>query len=98
MRASAELFGECDDDALRAADVAEPIAVLVLRHLSNELRALGVQAGKDVLNVVDSEHDVTYAKRVRRCVFRLPAGRPRPGGLRHPRPARPLPGPPPSPS
>jgi catechol 2,3-dioxygenase-like lactoylglutathione lyase family enzyme len=40
----AELLGQRDDDPLRAADVAEPVAVLVLRHLSNEFRA--VDAGK----------------------------------------------------
>src|SRR5205085_5816879 len=71
--ASAELLGQRDDDALRAADVTEPIAVLVLRHLANELGAMGAQAGKDVLDVFDGEHDVTYAQRIRRCVFRLSA-------------------------
>ena len=48
--------------------VAEPIAVLVLPQLANEFGAVGVQAGKDVLDVVDGEHDATYAQRVRRCV------------------------------
>jgi hypothetical protein len=43
---SAELLGQCDDDAFGAADVAEPIAVLVLRQLANEFGAVGVQAGK----------------------------------------------------
>ena len=36
-----ELFGQRDDDALGAADVAEPAAVLVLRNHSNEFRAVG---------------------------------------------------------
>jgi hypothetical protein len=33
---SAELLGQCDDDALGAADVTEPIAVLVLLQAANE--------------------------------------------------------------
>jgi hypothetical protein len=34
---SAELLRQHDDDPLRAADVAEPIAVLVAHHLADEL-------------------------------------------------------------
>ena len=45
------MLGQCDDDALGAADVTEPIAVLVLRQLANEFGAVGVQVDKDVLNV-----------------------------------------------
>src|SRR5438105_9571714 len=41
---SADLLRQLDDDPLRAADVAEPIAVLVALHLANELRAGGLQA------------------------------------------------------
>jgi hypothetical protein len=47
LNASAELLGQRDDDALGAADVAEPIAVLVLLQLADEFGAMGVQAGKD---------------------------------------------------
>src|ERR1700676_4563623 len=54
---SAELFGQSDDDALGAADVAEPIDVLVLRQLADEFGAVGAQARNDVINVVDGEHD-----------------------------------------
>jgi hypothetical protein len=54
-RPSADLLGQSDDDALGAADVTEPIAVLVLLQLANEFGAVGVQAGKDVLNVLDGE-------------------------------------------
>jgi hypothetical protein len=50
---SAERLSQCDDDALGAADVTEPIAVLVLRHLANELRAAGSQASDDGVDVVD---------------------------------------------
>ena len=73
--ASAELLGERDDDALGAADVTEPILVLVLRQLANEFGAMGAQAGKDVLDAFDGEHGATYAQRVRGCVFRLSADR-----------------------
>jgi hypothetical protein len=59
--ASAELLGQRDDDALGAADVTEPIFVLVLRQLANELGAMGAKAGKDVLDVFDGENDATYA-------------------------------------
>jgi len=69
-----ELLGQRDDDALGAADVAEPVAVLVERHLSNEFRAVSAQAG-DVLDVVDGEHDPMQAERVRRRVMRSGADR-----------------------
>ncbi len=36
LQPSAELLGQCDDDALGAADVTEPIAVLVLLQLADE--------------------------------------------------------------
>src|SRR3712207_9209141 len=71
----AELLGQSDDDPLGAADEAEPVAVLVLRHLADELGAVSAKAGNDVLDVVDGEHDSTYAQRVRRCVLRLTADR-----------------------
>lgn len=41
---SAERLGQRDDDAFRAADVAEPVHVLVLRHLADERSAVGLQA------------------------------------------------------
>jgi hypothetical protein len=40
MEASVEPLGQCGDDALGAADVTEPITVLVLHHLANELGAV----------------------------------------------------------
>jgi len=45
---SVDLLGQLDDDPLRAADVAEPIAVFVALHLANELRAAGSQASDDM--------------------------------------------------
>src|SRR5687768_11283366 len=60
----AELLGQRDEDPLGAADVTEPVAILVLRHLSNEFRAMGSQAGDRGIDVVDDEHDAMHAKRV----------------------------------
>src|SRR6266568_124072 len=71
----ADLLGQCDDDALGAAEVTEPVAVLVLRHLAEEFGAVGAQAGKDVLDVFDGEHNAMQAQRVGRWVLRLGAGR-----------------------
>ena len=42
-RTSADLLGRLDHDPLRAANVAEPIAVVVALHVANELRAEGSQ-------------------------------------------------------
>lgn len=39
---SADLFCQLDDDALGAADVAEPVAVLVAHQLADELGAAGL--------------------------------------------------------
>src|SRR3977135_1196051 len=66
---SADLLRKLDDDALRAADVAEPIAVFVAHHLANELRAAGLQASDHGVNVVVCEFHMAVARVVRR---RLP--------------------------
>jgi hypothetical protein len=60
-RSSPERLGQCDHDALGAADVTQPITVVELHHLANELRALGTQAGEHGVDVVGSEHDATDA-------------------------------------
>jgi len=56
-KASAELLGQSDDDALRPTQEAEPVDVLVLRDLADELGTVVAQAGNDVVDVADSEHD-----------------------------------------
>ena len=56
--ASAELLGQSDEDALRAAHEAEPVDVLVLRDLVDELGTVVAQAGDDVVDVVDGEAEV----------------------------------------
>src|SRR5438309_1147452 len=73
--ASADLFGQGDDDARGAAEVAEPEDALVLRHLAEEFGAVGAQPGDGVMDVVDSEHDAMQAQRVGRRVLRLGADR-----------------------
>src|SRR5262245_9171502 len=70
-----EPLGKCDHNALRAADVTEPVHVLVLSDFADELCAMGAQAREYVLDVVDGEHDATYAQRVHWCVLRLSSDR-----------------------
>jgi hypothetical protein len=54
---SAEPLGDSDDDAPGATQEAEPVDVLVLRHLADELGTVAAQAGDDVVDVLDGEHD-----------------------------------------
>src|SRR5262249_51152604 len=84
---SAELLGQTDDDALRTTQEAEPVDALVLRDLSDEFGTAAAQAGDDVVDVVDSEHDPAYAQRVRRRVFPLGSDRRRRVKLRQLNPA-----------
>ena len=65
---TADLLRQLDDDPLRAADVAEPIAVFVALHLANELRAAGSQASDDGVDIVDFECEMADARGVRRRV------------------------------
>src|SRR2546430_9339849 len=87
MEVSGELLGQSDGDALRATQEAEPVDVLVLRDLADEFGTLAAQAGNDVVDVVDSEHDAAYAQRVRRRAFRLGSDRRRRVELRQLNPA-----------
>ena len=66
LNASEEFLGQRDDDARRAAHVAEPVFVLVLDHLADEFGAVGAQAGHGVIEVFDREHDLPETQRVRR--------------------------------
>ncbi len=59
---SVQLLGERRDDALGAADVAEAIGLLVLLWLANEFGAVALQAGKDVFDGLNREHDATWPK------------------------------------
>jgi hypothetical protein len=58
-----------------AVQVAEPVAVLLLRHLAEEFGAVGAQAGDGVVDVVDGEHDTMQAQSVGRRVRRSGADR-----------------------
>src|SRR5687768_11322000 len=63
------LLGKRDDDALGAADVGEPIRVLVLHHFANQLGAVGEQARHDTVDVIDGEHDAADPECVHRNFF-----------------------------
>src|SRR5689334_6076459 len=75
QEASAKPLGQPHEEPLGATDVTEPIKVLVLRHLADELGAMGAQSSDDIVHVLDGEHDATDAQRVRRSVPRLGADR-----------------------
>jgi hypothetical protein len=63
---SADVLRQLDDDPLRAADVAEPIAVFVALEFADELRAAGSQPREDGVDVVDDECEMADARGVRR--------------------------------
>src|SRR5436190_4249548 len=63
---SADLLRQLDDDPRRATHVAEPVAVLVVLQLADQLAATRSQAGEGCLDVVDDEEDVADARGVGR--------------------------------
>src|SRR6266516_2349504 len=67
-RASADLLGQPDENALGASDVAEPIHVFVLDHFVDELRAVSAEPGERIVEVVHREHDTQIAQSVHRGV------------------------------
>lgn len=68
--ASREFLGQPNDNALGAADVGEPIRVLVLHDLAYQFGAMGKQVRDDVVDVVDGEHDAAHSELVHRRVLR----------------------------
>src|SRR5437867_3817063 len=64
-----ELLGKRDDDALGAADVDEPIRVLVLHYFADQFGAVGEQARDDVVDVIDGEHYTADPECVHRSVL-----------------------------
>ncbi len=52
-----ELFGEADEKSFGAADVAEPVRLLILNHVADELRASLAELVERLVDVVHSEHD-----------------------------------------
>src|SRR4051812_154442 len=63
-----ELLGEPDNDALRSADIGEPVRVFVL-HFANEFGPMGAHARNDSVDVIDGEHHPSDTQRVHRRVY-----------------------------
>ncbi len=64
---SADLLRQHDDDALRAADVAEPVTVFVALHLARALRAAGLQPRDGGVDVIDGKSETADTQSVRRA-------------------------------
>jgi hypothetical protein len=62
-----ELFCQPNKKPFGSADIAEPIRVLVLNHLANQLGAMPAEPGYHFVNVFNREHDTQVAERVHRC-------------------------------
>src|SRR3954468_8273478 len=71
MSASADGFGQRQDDAGRPADVADQVGILVPGDLADELGTVLAKPRDGVLEVVDLEHDLADAEGVRRGIRRL---------------------------
>ena len=56
-RPLADLLGQADEESFGPADVAEPIHVLVLNHVADELRAALTEPGERIVDVLHGEHD-----------------------------------------
>jgi hypothetical protein len=54
---SPELLGEPDEKPFGAANVAQPIGLLVLHHVTDELRAMLLQSGERLVDIFNGEHD-----------------------------------------
>jgi hypothetical protein len=63
---SPDLLRKLDDDPLGAADVTEPVAVLVLLQFADELCAVSPQAVEEIVDALYREGDMTDSQRVRR--------------------------------
>src|SRR5919108_4057849 len=61
VNASEKFLSQRDDDSRRASHVAQPVLVLVLDHLADELSAVCAEAGHGVVDVFDREHDLPEA-------------------------------------
>jgi hypothetical protein len=66
---SANALCQLDDNSLRSANVAKPIAVLVAHQLADEFSAAGSQASYNRVDVFDEECDMADARSVR---WRMP--------------------------
>src|SRR3954464_7702504 len=68
--APSELLAQRNDNALGAANVAEPVGVLVLDHFADQFGAAVEQARDDGVEVINGEHDAAYSQCVNRRVHR----------------------------
>lgn len=53
---SLELLGEPDEKPFGPANVAEPIRLLILHHVTNQLRAMPLNSGERLIDIINSEH------------------------------------------
>ena len=75
-RNSAELLSKRYNDSLWTTDIAKLIYILIPSQLTDKLGAMMcLQTSNNVLDVIYSEHDAPYTKRVRWRVFWLAADR-----------------------
>src|ERR671911_1855703 len=64
---SAKLLGEPDENAFRPADVAEPVRVFILDHVTtDQLRTVLPEPGERLVDVVHCEHDAEVPQSVHR--------------------------------
>jgi integrase len=64
---SAKLLGEPDENTFRPADVAEPVRVFVLDHVTtDQLRTVLAEPGERLVDVVHCEHDAEVPQSVHR--------------------------------
>ena len=70
----AEIFGEGNQNSLRAAQVTKAVNVFVIHHFAEEFRAVFFQARHDIIHIRDGKHHAAHAQ----CVhgrIRVGAGR-----------------------
>jgi hypothetical protein len=74
-RSSAEFLSESDEKALRPANVAEPIRVLIPNYFAYQLRATLAKPFERLVDVVNCEHDAQVTQSVYRGVPMIGDGR-----------------------
>src|SRR5690606_17084424 len=69
-----EWFCQRDNDSGRAANITQPVRVLILDDFTDELSPPGTQAPQDFINAVNGKHDAVQAQRVHRSVSQVCSG------------------------
>ena len=54
---SPELLGEPDEKPFGPANIAQPIRLLVLHHVADELRPMLLEPGERLVDIFNCEHD-----------------------------------------